>query len=268
MTDRALQTLAVAFPSYLPRALTGDLELSLAEIAWTRAPRPARVSHLLNTVFDRISGQPVSLDRVRRLTSSAREWLLQRAALLFWTDKGWFQAQCRVCEQYFDLPLTLAAAPRKPAGETFPLVSVKTSLGLRRFEAPNGGHEEDLAFEQGDLPPERRLLALCGLAESAAADARAFSKADVTRIEAAFEAHCPDVADVVATRCPACQADIEARIDPLQFAFPRSQQLLRDVHMIASAYHWGEADILALPVARRRGYASLIRAEKGRGGGR
>jgi hypothetical protein len=36
------------------------------------------------------------------------------------------------------------------------------------------------------------------------------------------------------------------------------QTLLRDIHVLASAYHWSEADILALPPARRRAYIAMV----------
>ena len=261
MPARALQTLAVAFPSHRPRALTGADELILTQTVWSRAARPARVSRVLELMFDSISGQPTSPARVRYLASSAREWLLQQAALRVWPDQGWFQARCATCGHDVDLPVTLSGAPRKAAHSNFPAISVGTSLGRRRFEAPNGAHEETLARAQGG-DPARQLLALCGLADTAKADAEAFSAEDMALIETAFEETCPDIADAVSAACPSCQAAIEARIDPLQFAFPRPQTLLREIHAIAATYHWSEAEILALPSSRRAAYADLIRADR------
>jgi hypothetical protein len=69
--------------------------------------------------------------------------------------------------------------------------------------------------------------------------------------------------DIAAT-CPACgegQAlafDIAAFFwDELALRVPR---LLDDVADLAHAYHWSEADILALPAARRSFYLSRVRA--------
>ena len=264
MAARAPETLAVAFPSHRPRALTGKLELSLALAVWSGLPRPVRVTRVIEVMFNRISGQAVTVDRVRHLASSAREWLLQRAALRLWSDSGWFQARCNQCEEDFDLPVTLSSTPRKPASEGFPVIEVETSLGPRAFEAPNGAHEEQLANAPTADDPARRLLGLCGLDEAASADAARFTPDDLVKIDAAFEAACPDVADQLHTRCPACSAELEARIDPLQFAFPRSRALLQEVHLIARAYHWAEADILSIPSTRRTAYAELIRADQPR----
>ena len=265
MALRSPQTLAVAFPSHRPSQLTGELELSLAETVWSGLARPVRVSRVLELMFDQISSQPVTGDRVRRLASSAREWLLQRAALRVWPDRGWFQAQCRTCGKDFDLPVKLASAPRKPAEAGFPVIEVETSLGRRAFEAPNGDHEETLSTNRAEPEPVRQLVALCGLDDSAKEDAAAFSGEDLERIETAFEAACPDIADAVLSRCPACETEIEAQIDPLKFAFPRAEKLLREVHAIAVVYHWSEADILALPAARRVAYAGLIATASGVG---
>lgn len=264
MAARSPQTLAVAFPSYQLRPLTGETGLALARAVWSGEARPVRVSRVLELMFEQISGQPVTPDRVKHLVSSGREWLLQQAALRFWPDNGWFQARCSTCEKDFDLPVTLAQAPRKPAAEGFPMIELDTTLGRRAFEAPNGVHEERLAIEPGS-DPTRRLLALCGLEQSAVDDAMAFTSDDLAHIESVFEEVCPDVADSVVTQCPDCHADIVARIDPLQFAFPRAQTLLREVHTIAGTYHWSEAEILALPASRREIYAELIRADRSGG---
>lgn len=258
MGARASQTLAVAFPSHEPHPLDGALELAVAESLAARASRPERVTRVLGTVFRQISGQATSLPRVRLLASSAREWLLQRAAGLFWTDPGWFQAKCLHCAAAYDVATVLADAPRKPAGRGFPVVTVRTSLGERDFEVPNGLHEEHLAYAPG-LDPVRTLLAQCGLDGRAAQDAQQFTDDDLARIESALEAAAPEVADEVVTTCPSCGAETRARIDPLAFAFPDVATLLHEVHAIAAAYHWAEDAILALPSQRRRAYARLAR---------
>lgn len=244
--------------------MTGTLELVLTAAMNPRLTRPERVTGVLSTVFSRIGGEAAEPSEVRRLTSGAREWLLQRAAGLFWSESGWFQSHCASCGEAFDIPASLRDAPRKQAGKDFPVVTVKTSLGPRRFEAPNGLHEEALARETA-ADASRVLLARCGLSAGADADAIAFTAGDLSKIEAALETACPEVADEVATTCPACRAETRARIDPLAFAFPKTEALLREVHLIASAYHWSEESILGLSSQRRRAYGALIRAEKDTG---
>lgn len=261
MTARVPETLAVAFPSHQLHPMTGVLELELAAAINPQFTRPERVTGVLSTVFARIGDAAVTRTEVRRLASGAREWLLQRAAGVFWSESGWFQSHCTACGEAFDLPATLADAPRKCAGNGFPVLAVDTSLGMRSFEAPNGLHEEALARESG-ADATRALLAQCSLSKTALQDAAAFTDHDISAIAAALEAACPEVADEVITTCPTCKAQTTACLDPLTFAFPTAETLLPEVHLVAATYHWSEDAILALPSRRRRGYAALIRADK------
>jgi len=262
MSDRAAETLSVTFPPTEPRPLTGEVELSVAEAVARGRTRPQQVTGVLAAVFARLGGLPAETPTLRALGTGVREWLLQQAALQFWRGTDWFEAECMACGTSFDAPAALRDAPRGEAGAGYPVIEVRTSLGQRRFEAPNGQHEETLARMSGS-PGHRDLLALCGLAPTARDDARHFTAGDVASIADRFDAICPDVADQLALTCPSCQAPTEARLDPLTFAFPTQQTVLRDVHRIARAYHWREPEILALPAGRRRAYVDMIRAGEG-----
>lgn len=262
MSDRAAETLAVVFPPTEPRPLTGEVELSVAEAVARGRTRPQQVTGVLAAVFARLGDLTAEPPTLRALGSGVREWLLQQAALRFWRGSGWFEAECMACGALFDAPAELRDAPRAQAGSGYPVIEVPTSLGPRRFEAPNGRHEEALARMSG-APGHRDMLALCGLAPAARADAERFTEGDIARIADSFDAICPDVADQISLTCPSCHAPTEARLDPLTFAFPSQKGLLREVHRIARAYHWRESEILALPASRRRAYAEMIRAEEG-----
>ena len=263
---REALTLPVAFPSAEPRAVTGAVEVAVAEAATLAGPRAERVTAVIAAVFSRVGGVACDPGLARRLASGARAWLLNRASGLFATegaaDRSWFQATCVSCEQPFDFPARLADAPRKRAGAAFPVVEVPTSLGPRRFEVPNGLHEEAAARRRGD--PRRVLAGLCGLADGAESEAERLTETDLDRIEAMLDDAAPDVADTVTTACPECGASTEVALDPLGWAFPRPDGLIRDTHLIARAYGWSEEAILALPRGRRRAYAEMIAAEAGR----
>lgn len=262
---RAPETLALAFPEAVPRPLTGTVELQLAAAGAAPLSRPERASAVLAALYETLDGAAVTTPLVRRLPSGARAWLLCRAAALMGRESGWFQADCTACGAPYDLRLRLADVPKGPPGPGFPTAEVETSLGPRRFEVPNGRHEETLA-RGTTSDPRRDLLALAGLAGSAVEDACRFTEADMQRIEAALEATAPDIGDRIAATCPACGAATEAVIDPLAFALPHPDEILRETHLIARAYRWDERAIHALPSDRRRAYARIIAAEA-RGGG-
>ncbi|HMP41859.1 MAG TPA: hypothetical protein PKA05_15875 [Roseiflexaceae bacterium] len=63
--------------------------------------------------------------------------------------------------------------------------------------------------------------------------------------------------------CPACAASWQAPFDSARFVWREidswARQTLRDIHTLATAYGWREADILALSRPRREVYLQLVR---------
>jgi hypothetical protein len=92
-----------------------------------------------------------------------------------------------------------------------------------------------------DLPAE--LLARCG---------NALSEAD------------PQADIQLALTCVECGERWNAPLDPAGFVWREIEgwagRMLREVHILASAYGWSEADILALSAARRRRYLEMVTA--------
>jgi hypothetical protein len=66
----------------------------------------------------------------------------------------------------------------------------------------------------------------------------------------------------VSCRCPACGVPSEMHVDLEALAlvrlFTRQRALLHEVHRFATHYGWSEADVLAVPAARRARYLALI----------
>ncbi|MGH8666102.1 MAG: hypothetical protein ACREUX_17715 [Burkholderiales bacterium] len=75
----------------------------------------------------------------------------------------------------------------------------------------------------------------------------------------------PLVALSVLCPCPACGADNDIPIDLEAVALARldhrRRSLLHEIHALASRYGWTEAEIVALPPARRAHYLALIEVE-------
>lgn len=261
--ERSPETLAVDFPEPRLRALDGDGELAVAEAAEADIARPQRVTAIIATLYEAIDDEPCDATLVRRLSIGTRKWLLQHAARRFGSHARWFEAHCSACSAPFDLECDLAHASRTAARAGFPVVEIATSLGPRKFEAPNGGHEECIADMQA-ADPRRALAGLCGLGAVAQEDASRFTEDDLALIDDALEQLSPDVADGVDAACPECGHRAHFIIDPLDFAFPPARSVLRDVHALAHAFGWSERDILALPVARRRAYVAMVVAQASR----
>lgn len=72
----------------------------------------------------------------------------------------------------------------------------------------------------------------------------------------------PQADTQLAMRCPACERPWQATFDIAAFFWSEldvwAQRLLREVHTLALAYGWREADILAMSSTRRQAYLTLL----------
>jgi hypothetical protein len=69
---------------------------------------------------------------------------------------------------------------------------------------------------------------------------------------------------LLALECPACRHEWSVLLDTAVFVWTavrsRAQRLVHDVHTLARAYGWREADILAMSTRRREAYLELVGA--------
>jgi hypothetical protein len=83
------------------------------------------------------------------------------------------------------------------------------------------------------------------------------------RAERAMAVMAPEISRPVAGGCPACGAGVRAGLHLPSLVMAELRQaaagLHEEVHVLAAAYHWEEAAILALPRKRRQGYAERAR---------
>jgi hypothetical protein len=127
------------------------------------------------------------------------------------------------------------------------------------FRLPTVGDELALRSTGGE-EATRVLFEACIEATSPSRPVRA-------RIEAAMEALAPCLFGELDGSCPECGHAVRVGFDPRPFVLRELRDLARgihaEVHVIAARYHWAEAEILALPTARRARYAELARVAGG-----
>lgn len=241
------------------RPVSGALELALAEVGEAAASTPHAVTQALSLALDQLSGQPATPARVASLCVADRQFLMRELDRHLGSEGGWFEADCRHCEDRFDFEVHYGELPVREAGPGFPEVELDLDGTRVRFRLPTGGDQEELLSQ-----PEagnrawllRRLLTDGELSEDALPGVAAAA-------EAALEAMAPAIVLLLQVDCPACGNRNEIELDPYRAINRQSSELLQEVHSIAQHYHWRETDILDLPRARRQRYLQMIDRSRG-----
>ena len=246
------------------RPLSGALELALAEIGESGEvlTTPQAVTRALALALDHLAGDVASTARVARLCVADRQFLMCALDAHLGHGERWFDALCARCGARFDFHLDFAQLPVVEAGSTFPYATLEIDGQTRRFRLPTGADQEALAAQ-----PEATARAWLAraLIDDAPPDAAAID-ADapaIAALDAALEAMAPAVVVAVEAACPECGQANTVDLDPYRALALSSDEILHEVHEIATHYHWGEAEILGLPLRRRRHYLRLIANARG-----
>ena len=136
-----------------------------------------------------------------------------------------------------------------------------------RFRLPDGTAQEVAAREaSNDLSRAGTALLRASIIEVTGPCGEILDTAstlDALRepLEEAWARLDPAAGLVTTVVCPLCDTTVEVLFDSFSLLAAElryTSSILLEVHRLASAYHWTEAEILALPTRRRRGYLSLI----------
>jgi hypothetical protein len=250
---------------YSFRPLSGEVELAIAQAAITalgakgRGSVPQRVTAVLSAALAELGGAAVQPEEVRALPVADRQFLMRQLAVQLGMEESWLAAACARCGVGYDFPVRHGELPFKAAGEGYPFATVETSLGTARFRVPDGGDQEAIA-EIEDEEEARRMLARRCAVEPLAGE---LSDEDLDRVEQALEEVAPEVVTRAQVACPDCGRPGEVHLDPYLCLGAADSGLFVEIHALASAYHWSEREILALPRDRRRLYLALV--DQGRG---
>ncbi|MFE4106949.1 T4 family baseplate hub assembly chaperone [Almyronema epifaneia] len=162
------------------------------------------------------------------------------------------------------LELTLMTDDIRLSAADLPLAVAVAGYQVQ-FRLPNS---EDLAAiaDQPDLAIatqhlfQRCLLSVKQLSQPI--EAAELPAAVITAILTQMEQADPQADIRLALDCPTCQHQWQVAFDVVTFFWAElnalAQRLLQEVHLLASAYGWHEADILALSPQRRQIYLEMI----------
>jgi hypothetical protein len=172
---------------------------------------------------------------------------------------------CPSCGESAEVAFETAAVripPPTDAGET---LSISLAGWLVQFRLPNTMDLAALDIGQRLEEARRDLLQRCiQLAEcdGGTADAEALPGEVMDAVAERMAAADPQADVRLVCRCPACGAGWKTMLDIGAFFWTEIEawalRTLRDIHVLASAYGWREADILAMSAARRHAYLKMV----------
>ena len=227
---------------------SGDLDLDL-----TGAPPPVAATGVLAACLSGDGAAPAEPD--------VWEWTINRrlqgliAVTIATRGAAWTSTiRCQGCGAPMDLPLQLDAFRRE---EDPPSVACALDGEMQHLAVPTGADQHSW-LQAGANGPAAMLARL--LPEGAAA-----SPERLAAVEAALAEADPLTVLTIHTRCPECDAENSMELDLeatcLALLAAEQPRLIDDIHALALAYHWTEAEVLAVPPRRRRQY--LDRIERG-----
>jgi len=247
-------------------SLNGHTELALAELDASHCPTTDFVTRALCLTLSELGDKAPDPGTVESLCVADRQFLMLRLGEMLNGDDVWLRASCSSCDKFFDLHIQRSALPIKEAAAGFPLCAIDTRHGRMELRVPTG-RDQNAVIRLSDDQAMISLLKCCvvsidGQPVEAAMLAK-FNTADIREIEQALDDISPSVCDALQTDCPECSKQQTVRISHYDVRVGHQQGFYQEVHQIASYYHWGEEEILAIPRVRRQMYLELIARDSG-----
>jgi hypothetical protein len=204
--------------------------------------------------------QPCATDNklhAAQIVTADRDRLLASLYVSIYGNKVESTVNCTACNQKFDLDFSLYELLRhyEPAADVSNNGQYQLEPGIR-FRLPNG---EDEIFINGftQAEAERQLLERCLLEGNVETDNK---KVQLKMAELA-----PVLSMQMQVNCPECGNEQQVQFDMQSFFLTKLKQerpeLMREIHCIASQYHWSQQEILNLPRNLRKQYAALIQQD-------
>jgi len=173
-------------------------------------------------------------------------------------------SSCPACGETMEFEIRIADIRLPSSSQPNEPIEIESMDYRLRFRLPNNLDVASLDPAADNRSNRQQLLRRCLLgAQRAGAEVAADDlPPDVVTVIADRMAEADPQADVqFALACPECGHNWNTTLDVASFTWSeinaRAIRLLNDVHTLASAYGWREADILSMSAARRQIYLEL-----------
>jgi len=200
-----------------------------------------------------------------RLPLGRRNLLLLQARLTLFGAVAEVVAPCADCGEQLEADLSVAdLLSGLPAPSDDP-VTVRSRGYAVRLRLPTAA--DLVALPQEVDAAVREILARCVVEArrgQGPVDPGRLPAGVVARADEALAAADPAAVLDVALECPACGAGAQLALDPVRLLWSEvdawAWRLLAEVHVLATAYGWAEADVLELSPTRRHAYLHVCGA--------
>jgi hypothetical protein len=205
----------------------------------------AAVVALLNRLLRRQGGMASSPNLpvdAAQLSACDRDSVLAALYRLHWGDRIVSSLTCQACDALFDLSFHLSGLQKKLWSD----VEEDTTIAL-----PTAEDEMRMGRYLGTWAERAN-----GLVKISDPEANIVDEEYVNALSLRLERYAPIMDVDLQTTCPECGHQQKVRFDLQSFAMQRwlndRDQLLQDVHSLASQYRWSLNEILDLPTSMRR----------------
>jgi hypothetical protein len=172
---------------------------------------------------------------------------------------------CPRCDEAVELSFNAADVRVAPPSETCSIASVAVDGYNVRVRLPNSLDLATIGAEQDVSSGRLRLVERCLITADLAGQPVSADRLPSRVIDAVEErmAQADPQADVrLAICCPSCGHQWQGVFDIVSFFWAEIEawaaRILREVHILASAYGWNESEILALSPTRRHAYLEKL----------
>lgn len=193
-----------------------------------------------------------------KIVTADRDRLLALLYISLYGSRVESTVSCKECGQKFDLDFSLNELLKHYRPSTA-LISDNGKYELEpgiSFRLPTG-EDEMLIDGYTGAEAEKKLLERCLLEGNA--------ETDNEKVQLKMSELAPVLSMEMQALCPECSHEQQVQFDMQSFFLTKLKQekvvLVREVHNIASQYHWSHREILDLPRSLRKQYAALIQPE-------
>lgn len=176
-------------------------------------------------------------------------------------------ASCTSCGELLELEFGLDDITFPAQGDPGGGLTVADDGYALTVRPPCSADLAALARGAGGIDPEQWLLERCVLEacrDGTPCAPGEIPKAVLERVAASIAGADAQADVVLHLTCPGCGHEFNAVFDIVAYLWRELEgvglQLLREVHVLASAFGWSERDILSLPAWRRRSYVEMVGA--------